>query len=54
MGFYDFRRNGRAISPLCGENSESSDVEMSYAFKLLLDEIRSMGIYIKLNLENKY
>ena len=54
MGYYDLRQNGRAISPLYGENSEMSEVEMSYAFKLLLDEIRSMGIYVKLNLENKY
>ena len=54
MGFYDFRKNGRAISPLFGENSEMSDIEMSYAFKLLLDEIRSLGLYVKLNLKNKY
>ena len=54
MGYYDFRKNGRSISPLFGENSTMSDVEMSYAFKLLLDEIRSLGIYAKLNLENKY
>jgi len=54
MGFYDFRRNGRSISSLHGENSKMSDIEMSYAFKLLLDEFRTLGIYAKLNLENKY
>ena len=54
MGYYDFRRNDRGISPLFGENSDMSDIEMSYAFKLMLDEIRTMGIYAKLNLENKY
>ncbi len=54
MGYYDFRRNGAPISPLYGENSTMSNVEMSYAFKLLLDEIRSLGIYAKLHLENKY
>ncbi len=54
MGFYDFRRNGRAISSIYGENSKMSDIEMSYAFKLLLDEFRTLGIYAKLNLENKY
>ncbi len=54
MGFYDFRKNGRAISPLYGDNSEMSDIEMSYAFKLLLDEIRSLGLYAKLNLRGKY
>ena len=54
MGFYDFRRNGRSISSLHRENSKMSDIEMSYAFKLLLDEFRTLGIYAKLNLENKY
>ncbi len=54
MGYYDFRRNGRAISHLFGENSQMSNVEMSYAFKLMLDEIRSLGIYAQLNLKNKY
>tara|TARA_Y100000310_G_scaffold137447_1_gene136309 strand:+ start:1717 stop:3522 length:1806 start_codon:yes stop_codon:yes gene_type:complete len=54
MGFYDFRRGGRAISPLYDENSDLSNIEMSYAFKLLLDEIRSLGLYPKLQLKNKY
>ena len=54
MGFYDFRRGGRAISPLFDENSDLSNIEMSYAFKLLLDEIRSLGLYPKLHLKNKY
>jgi DNA-directed RNA polymerase subunit B' len=54
MGFYDVRRNGKAISPLYGEDSKVSNIEMSYAFKLLLDEFRSLGIYSKLNLVNKY
>jgi len=54
MGYYDFRRGGRAISALYGEDSRMSNVEMSYAFKLLLDEIRSLGLYTKINLERKY
>ena len=40
--------------PLCGENIKISDIEISYAFKLMLDEFKSMGIYPKLLLENKY
>ncbi len=40
--------------PVCGENVEVSNVEMSYAFKLLLDEFKSMGIYPRLNLKNKF
>jgi DNA-directed RNA polymerase subunit B' len=39
---------------VCGENVEVSNVEISYAFKLLLDEIKSLGIYPKLVLKNKY
>jgi len=40
--------------PVCGENVEISDIEISYAFKLILDEFKSLGIYQKLQLENKY
>lgn len=54
MGYYDIKKGNRAISPLFGENSDMSNIEMSYAFKLLLDEIRSLGLYAKLNLKNKY
>jgi len=41
-------------SPIYGENSKISDIEISYAFKLLLDEFKALGIYPKLELENKY
>jgi len=36
------------------ENEDVSMVEMSYAFKLFLDELRALCIYPKLNLKNKY
>jgi len=39
---------------MCGEDVNISYIEMSYAFKLLLDEVRSLGIYPQLNLKNKY
>jgi DNA-directed RNA polymerase subunit B' len=39
---------------MCGEDIAINYVEMSYAFKLLLDEMRSLGIYSHLNLKNKY
>jgi DNA-directed RNA polymerase subunit B' len=39
---------------MCGEDVIINLIEMSYAFKLLLDEFRSLGIYSKLNLKNKY
>ncbi|MBU0470893.1 MAG: DNA-directed RNA polymerase subunit B [Nanoarchaeota archaeon] len=54
MGFYDAQKNGKSVSPIHGDNSEMSNIEMSYAFKLLLDEIRTLGIYTQLNLKSKY
>ncbi len=36
------------------EQDTISNVEISYAFKLLLDEFKSMGIYPKMVLKNKY
>ncbi len=45
---------GKAYDPLGGENEEISFVEMSYAFKLLLEELKTLGIYPKIMLENKY
>jgi len=44
----------KSYCPVCGENVEINDVEISYAFKLILDEFKSLGIYQKLQLENKY
>ena len=38
----------------CGGNVEINSVEISYAFKLLMDEIRAMGVLPKINLKNKY
>ncbi|OYT42156.1 MAG: DNA-directed RNA polymerase subunit B [Candidatus Aenigmarchaeota archaeon ex4484_224] len=37
--------------PIHGENVKIVEVEMSYAFKLMLDELKSMGIYPKLVVE---
>lgn len=39
---------------VCGENVQISDVEMSYAFKLILDEFKSLGVYPKLALKKRY
>lgn len=41
-----------AICPSC-KDSRVVFIEMSYAFKLLLDELRSLGIHPKLNLQPK-
>ncbi|MBD3163618.1 DNA-directed RNA polymerase subunit B [Candidatus Woesearchaeota archaeon] len=44
----------RSYCAICGDNVEISDIEISYAFKLILDEFKSLGIYPKLNLKSKY
>mgnify|MGYP001574236820 FL=1 len=44
----------KSYCPVCGENTEVNDIEISYAFKLMLDEFKSLGIYPKLQLESKY
>ena len=40
--------------PVSGSNTKITNVEMSYAFKLLLDELKSLCMYPKINLESKY
>ncbi len=44
----------KSYCPICGDNTEINNIELSYAFKLFLDELKTLGIYPKLNLENKY
>ncbi|MBT3323758.1 DNA-directed RNA polymerase subunit B [archaeon] len=53
ISYYDARKN-KLMSPIHGEDSDISYVEMSYAFKLLLDELKSLGIYPKLKMEDKF
>ena len=45
---------GKSYCPVCGENVEITEIEISYAFKLILDEFKSLGIYPKLQLQSKY
>lgn len=44
----------RSFCPKCGSNTQISAVELSYAFKLLLDELKALGVYPRLNLRSKY
>jgi DNA-directed RNA polymerase subunit B' len=39
---------------MCGEDTEVNYIDMSYAFKLLLDELKSLGVYPKMELKNKF
>lgn len=50
--FDDYRN--KKFCPKCGANVEITAIELSYAFKLLLDELKSLCIYPKMNLESKY
>lgn len=51
LAVYDKVKN-RRYCPLC-ESTQVQEVEMSYAFKLLLDEMKSIGIFPKLKLKDK-
>ena len=44
---------GKTMCPMC-ESQDIEPVEISYAFKLLVDEIQSLHIKTKFNLKNKY
>jgi DNA-directed RNA polymerase subunit B' len=48
------RYKNRSYCTVYGENTEINNIEISYAFKLLLDELRTLGIYPKINIKSKY
>ncbi|MBC8501381.1 MAG: DNA-directed RNA polymerase subunit B [Nanoarchaeota archaeon] len=53
IAIYDDRRE-TSFCPICGEKAEVSNIEISYAFKLILDELKSLTVYPKMKLEGKY
>ncbi len=53
LAVHDSMRN-KSYCTKCGANVEVTAVELSYAFKLLLDELKSLGVYPKLHLKSKY
>ena len=52
MTYEDVIRNKTPCN-LCGGN-ESERIEVSYAFKLLIDELLGLGIQTKFELKNKF
>lgn len=50
----DDKYKNKQYCSTCGENVKVSYVEMAYAFKLMLDEIKSLGVYPKLCLKDKF
>ncbi len=52
IGINDTIRN-RIICPLCG-SEHVEPVEISYAFKLLIEELQGLHIHTSFNLKNKY
>lgn len=53
VGYYNAKTR-KSVSPIYGEDAEMVDVEVSYAFKLFLDELRTLGVYPKLLVESKF
>ncbi len=44
----------RSYCPVCGDAVTISNIELSYAFKLMMDELKALGVYPKLILKDKY
>ncbi len=53
LAVYDSYR-GNKFCAKCGGNVEISAIEISYAFKLLLDELKALGVFPRLKLQSKY
>lgn len=53
LAIYDTLRDNKFCTR-CGSNVEITAIELSYAFKLLVDELKAMCVYPKFVLESKY
>ncbi len=45
--------NGELRCPVCGEKSDVHQIQTSFAFKLLMDELRSLGVTMRLKVEDQ-
>jgi len=52
LAYYDAKQN-RYVCRICGERAVISPVNVSYAFKLLLQELSALGIAPRLKLEER-
>ena len=52
MGYEDAIRN-KIVCPLSG-SGDAEPIEISYAFKLLIDELLGLGIHTTFELKNKF
>ncbi|MDB4657032.1 DNA-directed RNA polymerase subunit B [Candidatus Poseidoniaceae archaeon] len=52
LAWYDPKRR-TYVSPIHGDGAEVYKVQTSYAFKLLLDEMKSLGVAMRLELEDR-
>ncbi len=53
IAVYDSRKT-KSYCPICGDAVEINNIELSYAFKLFMDELRSFGVYPKMILKSEY
>jgi DNA-directed RNA polymerase beta subunit len=53
LAVHDEYKN-KSFCAVCGESSTISQVEIAYAFKLLLDELKGLCVYPRIELKNKY
>ena len=53
LAVYDAYRNNK-FCPKCGGNVGVSSIEISYAFKLLMDELKALCVFPRLKLVSKY
>ena len=52
VAYYDWKRR-TTVCPSCGDRADVHSVQTSYAFKLLLDEMKSLGVAMRLELEDR-